>query len=95
MSYAKRLMLAEAQRALEDAEAAEAFDKDPRRCLAEGPDGNQCRGYRIKDELYCMGHKRSAKRKHFAYAHEEFTEALPVSGDGSSASAANRTEASE
>lgn len=78
MSYAQRLLLAQAERAEKDAEAAAEFEKDPRRCLAQGPDGDQCKGYRIKGGLYCSGHNRSAKRRAFHHQHEEFTEALPL-----------------
>lgn len=78
MSYKKRLLLHQAEMALLDAEAAEQFEKDPRRCLAEGPDGDQCKGYRMKESLYCAGHARSAKRKNFHHEHEDFEEALPL-----------------
>lgn len=78
MSYKKRLLLHQAEQAMKDADLAERMEKDPRHCLAEGADGNQCKGWRIHGELYCAGHKRSAKRKHFDHAHEEFTEATPI-----------------
>ena len=57
MSYAKRLALAEAERAEREALT------ESKHCL-KVKDGERCKGFRTKDSLYCVGHRRQAEANH-------------------------------